>query len=169
MATTPLSQDTQDKIKAFEEADAAWKAAWEKFETAHQAEMENLEKLREERNVRLESARKMLRTEVQDLSYEDVKSVKEGRFRAQKNWSRFYSPEKFVAMVRDKGLYDEAVAHSIIIVTTSVADFQEVKGFLEARNLVKDFEECEDGKEKTTAIFGPKPIPPLGAEFKEGS
>jgi len=169
MATTPLSQDTQDKIKAFEEADSAWKAAWEKFETTHQTELENLEKLREERNVRLESARKMLRTEVQELSYEDVKSVKEGRFRAQKNWSRFYSPEKFVAMIRDKGFYDEAVAHNIVIITTSVADFQEVKSFLEARNIDKDFEECEDGKEKTTAIFGPKPIPPLGAEFKEGS
>lgn len=167
--TISISQDTKDKIKTFEEADTAWKTAWERFETAHQEEMENLEKLREERNVRLETARKMLRTEAQELSYEDVKSVKEGRFRAQKNWSRFYSPEKFVAMVRDKGLYDEAVAHNIIVVTTSVADFQEVKGFLEAKGAVKDFEECEDGRERTTAIFGPKPIPPLGAEFKEGS
>jgi hypothetical protein len=164
-----LAQDTKEKLQAFETADAAWKDAWEQFETAHQQELDKLEQLREERNVRLEDAKKTLRNEVQDLNYEDIKSVKEGRFRAQKNWSQFYSAEKFVAMVREKGILDDALTNRIIIVTTTVADFKEVKNFLEARGIVKDFEECEDGREKTTSVYGPKPIPPLGAEFKEGS
>ena len=164
-----LTPDTKTKLQEFEAADAAWRAAWEQFETAHQHELEKLEQLREERNVKLAEARTTLRNEVQELSYDDITSVKDGRFRAQKNWSQFYSPEKFVAMVRDKGLYDEALANNIIVVTTSVAEFKETKNFLEQRGIVKDFEECEDGREKTTSIFGPKPIPPLGAEFKEGS
>lgn len=169
MAVYKLTSDTKDKLQEFEDADAKWKEAWEKFETEHQAALEKLEALREERNVKLEAARKTLRNEVSDLNYEDIQSVKEGRFRAQKNWSKFYSAEKFVAMIRDKGLYDEALAHKIIIVTTSVAEFEEVKNFLDQRNIVKVFEECEDGKEKTTSIYGPKSIPPLGAEYKEGS
>lgn len=169
MANYKLTQDTKDKIQEFETADAAWKDAWGQFEAAHQQELEKLEQLREERNVKLESARKTMRNEVQDLSYDDIQSVKDGRFRAQKNWSKFYSPERFVAMIREKGFYDDAVSNKIIIVTTTVSDFEEVKNFLEQRSIVKDFEECEDGKEKTTAIYGPKPIPALGAEFKEGS
>lgn len=169
MATYKLTQDTKDKLHEFETADAVWRAAWEQFEAAHQLELEKLELLREDRNVKLEAARKTMRMEVQELNYGDIKSVKDGRFRAQKNWSQFYSAEKFVAMIKDKGFYDDAVANKIVIVTTTVADFEEVKNFLEQRSIVKDFEECEDGKEKTTAIYAPKPIPPLGAEFKEGS
>lgn len=163
-----VTAQTKTKIQEFETADAAWKAAWEQFEAAHQHELEKIEALREERNVKLDEARKELRTEVQELNYTDVKSVKDGRFRAQKNWSKFYSPEKFVAMIKDKGLYDDALANRIVIITTTVADFEEVKNFLDSRGILKDFEECEDGKEKTTAIFAPKPIPPLGAEYKEG-
>lgn len=162
-----LTQETKDALQAFEKADAVWKAAWEQFETEHQQALEKLEALREERNVKLESARKTLRSEVQELSYQDIQSVKDGRFRAQKTWSQYYSPEKFVSMITDKGLYDDAVNHKIITVVTSVADFQEVRNFLEQRNITKDFESCEDGREKTTAIYGPKPIPPIGAEYKE--
>jgi len=169
MPTYKITFDTHTAIEEFEKADAAWKAAWEKFETAHQAELERLEVLREERNVRLDAARKTLRNEVQELSYEDVKSVKEGRFRAQKNWSKFYSPEKFVAMIKDKQLYDDAMNSGVIAVTTTVAEFEKVRLFLEQRNLTQVFEECEDGFEKTTSIFGPKPVPPLGAEVKESS
>lgn len=169
MANHKLTQETKDKLQEFETADAAWKAAWEQFEAEHQAALEHLERLREERNVKLEAARKTLRGEVQDLSYDDVKSVKDGRFRAQKNWSRFYSPAKFVAMIRDKGLLDDALSNKIIIVTTTVADFEETQHFLEQRGILKEFEECEDGKEKTVSVFGPKPVPPLGAEYKEGS
>jgi len=165
--TYKLTQPTKDALQEFEKADAVWKAAWEQFEVEHQQALEKLEQLREDRNVKLESARKAMRTEVQELSYEDHKSVKEGRFRAQKNWSQFYSPEKFVSMITDKGLYDDAVNNKIITVVTTVADFPEVKNFLQQRGIDKDFEVCEDGREKTTAIYAPKPIPPIGAEYKE--
>lgn len=169
MANHKLDDDTKKKIQEFEEADAAWRQAWESFEREHELVLITIERLREERNVKLEEARKALRNEVQELNYGDVKSVKDGRFRAQKNWSSYYSAEKFVAMIQEKGLYDEALANRIIIITTTVADFEETKNFLEQRGLATEFEVCEDGKEKTTSIYGPKAIPPLGAEYKEGS
>ncbi len=162
-----LSTETKNTIEEFEKADTIWKTAWEQFEIAHQQELEKLEQLREERNVCLESARKSLRAETQELSYADVQTVITGRFRAQKIWSSFYSRDKFLAKIRDKGLYDDAVSNGIVTTTVTVADFAQVRNFLEQRKLLADFEECEDGREKTTAIFGPKPIPSLGAESKE--
>lgn len=166
MSQHKISESTQTRIDAFEQADKAFRAAWDDFEQKHQQELEYLDKLREERNVRLDEAKRVMRDEAAELDITKVKFLKAGPFSVQKKWSGFYLPEKFVAMLEGRHLYDQAVAEGAVREITEVP-FEKAKAFLESKGLRDDFAECEDGKELTPAVTGPKPIGGFGAESKE--
>jgi hypothetical protein len=160
------SQDTKEKIKLFEKADALFKSEWEIFELEQQDRLAYLEKLRDDRNAKLDEAKRSLRQDAEGI--DDMRATfTEGPFKVQKKWSDYYIPEKLVSMLGERGLYDTAVASGIVAIKTEVAPYPQVKKFLEDSQLVKDFECCEDGEESSTAISGPKPIPPLATELKK--
>jgi hypothetical protein len=162
--------DTQAMVVEFENADQAWKAAMLEFETAHRAELEQLEKLREERNSRLDEARHYIRRDAEEAPIDEVKGFKVGPFTVQKKWSAFYNAEKLVAQLKDGGLYDVALSHGVVCERVEVGRFDQIKAFLENqrdKDLIRKFEGCEDGKEMTPAISGPKPAVGFGGESKD--
>lgn len=162
-----ISSETQQKIDSFEQSDAAYKAAWDQFERAHFQELEALDRMREDRNNKLDDAVRTLRTESAEADITQVKLVKAGPFSVQKRFSQFYAPEKTVSMLKDKGLYDSALRNRVVAEKIELEKYDTVYAFLEREGVAKDFEECEDGQELTPAVSGPKPVPPFGSEIKE--
>jgi len=167
MSKFQFSQDTQDKVTLFEQSASAFKIAWEALEQKISSELQYLDGLREDRNARLDEAKRAIRTEAAEADITGAKFLRIGTFSVQKKWSSFYTPEKFVALLKDKGLYDNAITAKIVAEKTEIAKFDVAKQFLENEGVLTDFEECEDGQELTPAVSGPKPIPPLGVELKE--
>ncbi len=160
------SQETQDRIAAFEAADLAFKQAMEQFDREHEIQLAQIEKLRDDRNAKLDEARRILRQETEGID-EMRATFNVGPFKVQKKWSDYYIPEKTVAMLTERGLYDAAVSAKVVAVRVEVAKYDQMKKFLEDNGVMKDFECCEDGEEASTAISGPKQVPPLGAELKK--
>lgn len=167
MGAFRCSEEAILKNKLFEEADQAYKQAWEEFETQNQTYLDRLDKLREDRNVKLDEVRRILRAEAEALDITKNKSFKEGKFSVVKKWSSFYQPQKLVAGLKDRGLYDSALAAKIVAEQIVVAKFEEVQNFLEKHNILRDFEDCEDGEELTPAVTGPKPVQVFGSETKD--
>ncbi len=167
MSKFQCSQETQEKINAFAEAESQYKTAWEQFEQTHSAELEDLDKLREERNSKLDTARRAIREEAAEADITQTKSIKIEPFSVLKKWSSFYSPEKFVHRLRELNLFDSAKAAKIVVEKVDIAKFDTVQQFLNIEGKLKDFEDCEDGIELTPAVSGPKPVPAFGAEQKE--
>lgn len=165
MSEYKCSQDTLDRIAIFKKSDELFKAAWEKFEAEHVPELEFLEKLREDRNAKLDEAKRCLRAEMEAIDAMRL-TFNAGPFKAQKKFSDFYIPQKLVTMLEDRGLYDAAVKAGIVAVRVEVSKFEEVRSFLKLHGVDREFECCEDGQESPGAISGPKSIPPLGAELK---
>lgn len=166
MPKSPCSDETREKIRAYENADVQFRLEWEKFENEHATQLALLEKLRDERNAKLDEAKRAVRQDTESL--DDMRTTfTEGPFKVQKKWSDFYIPEKLVHMLGERGLYDSAVSSKIVAVRTEVATYPEVHRFLEDHGIIREFECCEDGEESHTAITGPKPIPPLAAELKK--
>ncbi len=161
------SDETEQKVAEFQQADDRWRLAWNDFEARHQQELEKLEAIREERNSRLDAARHALRADAQEADIDDIKLIKIGPFSAQKKWSKFYIPEKLVAQLKSNGLYDTALSQKIVAERIEIAKYDQVTAFLQGLGLEKDYEGCEDGCELTPAISGPKPAAPLGGEMKE--
>lgn len=160
------SQEALDKIKVFKEADELFKKEWEEFEQSNGTRLSQLEKLRDDRNAKLDEAKRFLRAETERIDDMRV-TFSAGPFKVQKKWSDFYIPDKLVAMLEDRGLYDAALSAGIIAVKTEVEKYDVVKKFLEDHHVAKDFECCEDGSEAGSAISGPKQVPPLAAELKK--
>lgn len=160
------SPELLEKIKAFEEARESFAQGLAYFEQTHEAELVHLEKLRDDRNAKLDEAKRALRQETENL--DDLRTqFTVGPFTVQKKWSEYYIPEKLVSMLGDCGLYDDAISSGVVAVRTEVAKYDQVHKYLEDHGIVKDFECCEDGMEAGTAISGPKTVPPFGAELKK--
>lgn len=160
------SQETKDKIKAFEDADSLYKEEWEKFEQANATYLEYLDRLREDRNAKLDDARRLLRQETE--MFDDNRCVnKIGPFVVQKKWSEFYMPEKTVALLRDHGLLDSALSSKVVSIKVETERFEVLNKFLIEAGVAQDFEVAEDGCPAHTAVQGPKPVPPFGAELKK--
>lgn len=166
MTTFECREDTKARIALFEAADKAFKEGLETFESAHELELIYLNRLREDRNVKLDEAKRSLRAELEMIS-EMRTTFTEGPFKVQKKFSDFYIPEKLVAMLTDRGLYDTAIGAKIVAVKVETAKFEEVKNFLRIHGLEKEFECCEDGADSPGAISGPKQVPPFGSELKK--
>jgi hypothetical protein len=160
------SQDTKDRIEAFNTADKQFKEAWGSFEDTHATELAQLEKLRDDRNAKLDEAKRSLRAELEMID-EMRLTFTAGPFKVQKRFSDYYIPEKLVSMLEDCGLYESAINAKIIAVKIETVSFDEVTNFLKLHGVAKQFECCEDGKHFPGTISGPKPVPPLGAELKK--
>jgi hypothetical protein len=167
MADFKISADAQAKVNGFELADRAFKTAWEKFEQEHFSDLQFLDKLREERNAKLDSARRALRSEAEEVDITQVKYLRTGMFSVAKKWHKFYIPEKLVARLEAKDLLDTAFKEKIVAQKIEVEKFETVQAFLERHRIKKDCEDCEDGQELTPAVSGPKPIPAFGTEAKD--
>jgi hypothetical protein len=166
MPKAGCSPETEKKIEAFIKADSAFKDTWEQFEQKHSQELERIEQLREERNARLDEVRRSIRDDIQESDIA-TRALKSGPFTATKRWQSFYVPEKLVAKLEDKGMLDIAFSERIVARKIEVEKFDIVFQFLERHGLIKEFEDCEDGREMSAAVGGPKPIAPLGTELKE--
>lgn len=161
------SDKVKEKVGIFGQSDAAFKAAWDSFEQRHATELAQLEKLREERNAKLDDARRALREEAVEADITRVKEIRIGPFVVNKKWHAFYIPEKLAAKLESRDLYDTATSKNVVAEKIEIAKYDVVKQFLQDLGLVKEFEDCEDGQELTPAITGPKPISPFGAEYKD--
>jgi hypothetical protein len=166
MSEYKCSQDTLDRITTFKKADELFREAWERFEATHELELAQLDKLREDRNAKLDEAKRCLRAELESIDAMRL-TFNAGPFKAQKKFSDFYIPQKLVAMLEDNGLYDAAIKAGVVAVRVETAKFDEVRNFLKLHGVEEEFECCEDGQEASGAITGPKSIPPLGVELKK--
>jgi hypothetical protein len=138
------SPEVQFKVQVFEQADVKFKEYLDTFETKYAAELKTLESLREIRNTALDEAKRAVREEADEGTDSTVKTITVGRFMATKKESIFYLPEKFMAMLHARNLYDAAIAAKAVQITTSIP-YQEAKAFLAKNGLEEEFEECEDG------------------------
>ncbi|MDD1710160.1 MAG: hypothetical protein LUQ37_04530 [Methanoregulaceae archaeon] len=166
MAQYTVSKETQDKIASFELADSTFRKAWDDFEQQAKQFLDYLDKLREDRNVKLDEAVRSLRTEADAQPITSVKTIKAGPFSVQKKQSMFFIPERFLAILKEKGLYDKARDEGAVVEVTEVP-YSKAKQFVHDQGVEDSFAAAEDGKELTPAVSGPKPIPPFGVEGKE--
>ena len=161
------SNDAQVKVAAFDQSNTAYKAALDKFLEAHRQEIEYLEKLRDDRNSKLDSAVRVMRAEAEAQDITVTKSITCGPFRVVKKWSSFYDAERFYAIAQSMGLIDDLTRNKQMAVKVEVGKFDAVKEYLKAKGVERQFEECEDGRELTPSVYGPKPAMGFGDEAKD--
>jgi hypothetical protein len=164
MMAQQVSQETQKALDDFTAADAAFSERWSLFEQEHAREMEELDRLREARNAALDTATRAVRTEA-DLNSKS-KSFSVSGFTAQKKESKFFNPDMFIARLHERDLYDKAKTAGAIVESVEVK-YAEAKAFLDREHVASDFEDCEDAKDLTTAISGPKPVGAFGSQMKK--
>ena len=162
--TNDIDERTDDKIIEFERADEEFREQWTQFEEEHQEELEMLELIRERRNSKLDDAIRSMRENVGDLDH-DIKAIERGKFKATRKWSSFYSPDIFIAISNELGIFDEMVHEGIVTYEIKI-HYDRAKLWLRERGLEDRFMEAEDGRENSAALYVPKPIPSLGAEKK---
>jgi hypothetical protein len=161
-----LTDETKTLVDSFTEIDKEYKDKLSQFYSDHSSELEKLEHLRMQRNKALDDAKQSLRSDAASHSYDDAKArIKFGPFIVQKKWTSWYVTEMFVGLVKSMGLYKSAVEHGVIEVKTEI-NSKQAEEWLRKNSLTKKFEACEDGKELTPAITGPKPVVAMGAEEK---
>lgn len=167
MSGYQVSDDTRKKIEAFEQADKLFKDEWAQFEALYTTHLERLDMLREDRNAKLDDATRTLRAEAIDISITKIRSITAGPFTAQKKFQKYYSLARTIVLLREKNLWDSAVAEGMVKEKIELEKFDALEQFLKRHGVERDFEECEDGIEMSPAIYSPKPVPPFGVELKE--
>ena len=161
-----LSQDTKNKVLGFLETDKAYSTRLDAFLMAHSEEILELDSLREKRNRALDDAEQGLRRDT-DLSPRDkVDSITFGPFHAQRKRTEWFIPQTFVALAERAGVYQAALDSGAILIKTEI-DRENANEFLRKNSLEKTFAAAKDAKEMTTAITGPKIVPPFGAQLKK--
>lgn len=161
-----LSQDTKNKVLAFIESDKTFANRLDAFFIAHAEEILELENLRENRNRDLDDAEQGMRRDA-DLSPRDkVDSIDFGPFRAQKKQQEWFIPATFIELTKRAGVYQGALDSGAICIKTEI-DKDNAKEFLRKHSLEKSFEVAKETKTMTTAISGPKIVPPFGAQLKK--
>lgn len=161
------TQDAQNIINKFQTLDTQFKAAWGEFYERFQTELDQLDQLRESRNVALDEAGKMLRDEATRLDINRYKSFKFGPFQVQKKvGSDSFRAVEFANLAKTLG-FKKQMEDEGAIATKVEINFSAAKEFLKKNGLEDKFATTlEGGAEMTPAVIGPKPIPALGAEFK---
>lgn len=161
-----LSQDTKNKILEFLETDKAFAAKFDAFLAAHTDEILELDNVRDKRNRILDEAERGMRRDADLAPREKVTAINFGPFNAQKKMTEWYIPATFVALAERSGHYKAMLDSGVIQIKTDV-DFDNAVEFLRKNDLTKTFVAAHDAKEMTTAITGPKVIPPFGAQLKK--
>lgn len=161
-----LSQDTKNKILGFLETDRAYGSKLDAFLLAHSEEVLELDALREKRNRELDDAEQGLRRDADLSPREKVDHITFGPFHAQKKRTEWFIPQTFVALAERSGTYQAALDSGAILIKTEI-DRENANEFLRKNSLEKTFAAAKDAKDMTTAITGPKSIPPFGAQLKK--
>jgi len=163
------TQDTQNVVNKFLSADQKYQAAWAEFYDRHQQEIDQLDQLREERNVNLDEAGKMLRSEATRLDPTRYKTFKFGPFQVSKKFgSDSFRAVEFVNLAKSLG-FKKQMEDEGAIATKIEINQEAANEFLKKNGLEKQFATTiEPGLAMTPAVSGPKPIPAFGQELKAG-
>lgn len=161
-----LSQDTKNRVLEYIEMDKAFATKFEAFLTAHSDEIVDLDNLREQRNRVLDHAEQGIRRDADLAPRDKVASISFGPFTAQKKRQEWFIPETFVAIAERMGLQKAAMDFGAIQVKTEI-DREVANEFLRKNSCDKAFAAAKDAKDLTTAVTGPKIIPPFGAQLKK--
>lgn len=161
------TQEVQNVINRFEDQDRVFKAAFDELAAKYPTEFAQLEKLREGRNVSLDEAIKMLRDEASRLSRDKYPSFRFRDFLVKKpQGSDSFRAEEFVELSKSLN-FKKAMQDAGVIQTKVVIDYDAAVEFLKKNNLQTKFAHLVmEGDMKTPSVEGPKPIPPLGQEYK---
>lgn len=161
------TQDIQNAASKFSSLDEQFKSQWAELYERNRTELDQLEQLRESRNVHLDEVVKMLRIEAQRLDPKRYKTIKFGPFQvSKKQASDFFRPEEFVQLAKSLG-FEKKMREAGVIKTKVEIDYKGALEFLKDNALDTKFATTlEGGAEQTPAVSGPKPIPPLGQESK---
>lgn len=161
-----LSQDTKNKVLGFLETDKAYSMKLDAFLLSHSEEVLELDALREKRNRELDDAEQGMRRDADLSPREKVDYITFGPFHAQKKRTEWYIPQTFVALAERSGMYQAALDSGAILLKTEI-DRENATEFLRKNSLEKTFAAAKDAKDMTTAITGPKIVPPFGAPAKK--
>ncbi len=161
-----LSQDTKNKIMSFVETDTAYMAKLDAFLLAHCEEVLSLDTLREKRNRELDDAEQGMRRDADLSPREKVDFINFGPFHASKKKTEWFIPQTFVALAERAGVYQAALDAGAIVIKTEI-DRENANEFLRKNSLEKTFLSAKDAKDMTTAITGPKIVPPFGVPLKK--
>lgn len=161
-----LSQDTKNKILGFLETDKQYSTKLDAFLMAHTEEVLELDTLREKRNRELDDAEQGMRRDADLSPREKVDFIDFGPFHAQKKRTEWFIPGTFVALAERAGVYQQALDSGAILIKTEI-DRENANEFLRKNSLDKAFAAAKDAKDMTTAISGPKIVPPFGAPLKK--
>lgn len=161
------TQDIQNVINKFQSLDHQFKSAWSEFYERFQTELDQLDLLRENRNVALDEAAKLLRDEATRLDINRYKSFKFGPFQVQKKvGSDSFRAIEFVDLAKALGV-SRRMEDEGVIATKVEINYAAAKEFLKKNALESRFATTlEGGQEMTPAVLGPKPIPAFAQEAK---
>jgi hypothetical protein len=161
------TQDVQNAAAKFSQLDDQFKNQWTEHYERNRTELDQLEQLRESRNVTLDEVVKMLRIEAQRLDPKRYKTIKYGPFQvSKKNASDFFRPEEFVQLAKTLG-FEKKMREAGVIKTKVEVDYKGALEFLKDNALDTKFATTlEGGAELTPSVTGPKAIPALGQEAK---
>ena len=161
------TQDTQNAVNKFTTADSAFKSAWDEFYQKHQTELDQIDQIREGRNVALDEAQKLLRDEATRLDVERYKSFKFGPFQVSKPFSSdSFRAVEFARLAKDLG-FKKSMEDEGVIATKIEINYEVAKEYLKKNALEDKFATTiEPGTAKTPSITGPKQIPGFGQEVK---
>lgn len=161
-----LSQDTKNRVLEYIENDKAFAEKFEAFLTSHSEEILELDNLREKRNRILDDAEQGMRRDADLAPRDKVATISFGPFTAQKKRQEWFIPETFVAIAERMGLHKAALDSGAIQIKTEI-NREVANEFLRKNSCDKQFAAAKDAKDMTTAVTGPKIIPPFGAQLKK--
>jgi len=167
-----ISQETQEIIARFNQADQDLKKLAQEFEERHSSEIGAIERLREERNRLLDEAKKALRKEAEQAPYTKVRTLSIGAFNAVKKWQNYYNPERFVAIAEDRGVLAKLLEAGVVKIHHAIGAcfekdaFKNTRQWLADRGWADDFAEAEDGGELTPSVTAPGQVAGVLTEYK---
>lgn len=161
------SGDSQRIVDDFLKSDNAYKDTYAEFADRYATEIAQLEQLREDRNVKLDAAGKILRDEATRLDPKRYKTFRVGPFQVSKKFtSDSYRAVEAVKLAKSLGVL-KPMEDEGAIATKIEINFEAMKEFLKKNSLTDKFATTlEGGTEMTPSITGPKPIPAFGTEVK---
>jgi hypothetical protein len=163
--TKPVSEETQKKIAAFEQAEEEYTKAWAEFEEKAAPWFKILEEKRDLRNRTLDEAIRAVREDAKEVDYTKLKTFKAGPFSVQKKVTRFFAPDLFYNMAKALNLVDGAISEGVIAEKIEV-NFEQAMTWLKKNSLWDKFKDTYKEQEQTPAVSGPKEVPAFGAALK---
>lgn len=163
------SGHTQNLVSKYESLDTSFKSSWEELYERFRSEFDQLDKLREQRNVALDEATRALRDEATRLDVKVYKSFRYGKFQVSKPvGSDSFRAVETVKLAKTLGVLKPMEDHGAVATKIEI-NYEAMKEFLKANSLEDKFATViEAGDAKTPSVTGPKPIPAFGAEVKGG-